>query len=68
MEQPAGLLSRMAVAWDTYDAARQAVTSFEQVPTAQKSAWAKQNPRLAQEYALASGLEEKYKRWQEKKG
>lgn len=66
-EQPAGLLSRMAIAWDAYEAAQKSIAVFKNVPASDKADWLRKNPGLANEYAKVSRLEEKYKAWRKMK-
>jgi len=61
MEQPAGLLTRMAIAWDAYEQAardERALEEFEGVPVAQKAQWLSAHPRLAEEWMRRNGIKD----------
>jgi len=66
MEQPAGMLTRMAIAWDAYEQAARAMQEFKRVPTANKAQWMKDNPELAAEWVRQSGLKEQMAAWRER--
>jgi len=59
MEQPAGLLTRMAIAWDAYERAARAVAEFNAQSTENKAAWMKANPEMAAEWVRRSGVKER---------
>lgn len=66
MEQPAGLLTRMAIAWDAYERAARAVAEFNAQSTENKAAWMKANPEMAAEWVRRSGIKEQMAAWREK--
>lgn len=66
MEQPAGLLTRMAIAWDAYEKAARAMAEFERQPTQNKAQWMKDNPELAAEWVRQSGIKQQMAAWREK--
>ena len=55
-ETEAGLLSRMAVAWDAWERAQRALSEFQRQPTHGKAQWLKDNPEMASEWAKRSGV------------
>jgi hypothetical protein len=67
LEQPAGLLTRMAVAWDSWERTQRALTEFQRVPTAGKAEWLKANPDAAAIWAEHSGIKEQMRAWRKKK-
>jgi len=66
MEQPAGMLTRMAIAWDAYEQAARALAEFKRVPTQNKAQWMKDNPEMAAEWVRQSGLKEQMAAWRER--
>ena len=67
LEQPAGLLTRMAIAWDSWERAQRAVTEFQRVPAAGKAEWLRANPDAAQAWAEHSGIKDQLRAWRKKK-
>lgn len=67
LEQPAGLLTRMAVAWDSWERTQRALVTFQQVDPANKAEWIRKNPQAAELWAEHSGIREKVREWRKQK-
>lgn len=65
-ETQAGLLTRMAIAWDAYEKAARALKEFEAQSTLNKSRWMQDNPELAAEWVKRSGIKAQMAAWRER--